>query len=220
MERKRFDPVRMVYKPIVFLLCLGPLAFLTFNFLTDNLSANPLSDITNETGVWTLRFLAVTLSIPPLRKLTGWSPLQRFRRMLGLFAFFYVSLHFTTYIYLDKFFDWPEIVKDVAKRPFITVGFSAFLLLIPLAITSFDSLMKWMGGKRWKRLHALVYVCATLGVIHYYWLVKADVRRPVIYGVIVGVLLGYRLVVYLLRRSNSRQSARKEPQTLPNPEPL
>ncbi len=201
MMRKRFDPVGPLYKPIVFLLCLAPLGLLAYNYFTDNLSANPLSDITNETGVWTLRFLIITLSITPLRKLTGWSPLQRFRRMVGLFAFLYVSLHFTTYIYLDKFFDWPEIVKDIAKRPFITVGFTALVLLIPLAITSFDLLMKRMGGKRWKRLHRMVYIVACLGVIHYYWLVKADTHRPLTYGAIVLVLLGYRLWEHLVNRA-------------------
>lgn len=207
MIGKRFDPVGLFFKPIAFLLCLVPLGLLTYNYFTDNLSANPLSDITNETGVWTLRFLIVTLSITPLRKLTGWSPLQRFRRMVGLFAFFYVSLHFTTYIYLDKFFDWPEIVKDIAKRPFITVGFTALVLLIPLAITSIDLLMKRMGGRRWKRLHRLVYIVACLGVIHYYWLVKADTHRPLTYGVIVLVLLGYRVWEHFVSRAaKSRRS--------------
>ncbi len=192
MSNKRFDAVGVVLKPIVFVLCLLPLAFLVVNFLTDNLSANPISDITNETGVWTLRFLVITLAITPVRIVTGWSPLQRFRRMTGLFAFFYVCLHFLTYVYLDKFFDVQEMLKDIGKRPFITVGFSALLLLTPLAITSFDSVMRRMGGRRWKRLHRIVYVCACLGVIHYYWLVKADTHRPVIYGAIVATLLGFR----------------------------
>ena len=220
MRSRRFDPVKSVYKPIVFLLCLVPLGLLTYNFFTDNLSANPLSDITNETGVWTLRFLVITLSITPLRKLTGWAPLQRFRRMVGLFAFFYVSLHFTTYIYLDKFFDWPEIVKDVAKRPFITIGFTALLFLIPLAVTSFDRLMKLMGGLRWKKLHRLVYVVACLGVIHYYWLVKADTQRPLTYGALVLTLLGFRLWVYLVNRAAKNRRPASQSVVAANPEIL
>ncbi len=196
MGERRTDWVRVVFKPMVFILCLLPLGLLAYNAFTDNLSANPISDITNETGVWTLRLLVMTLSVTPLRRITGWSSLQRFRRMLGLFAFLYVCLHFTTYIYLDKFFDWQEMIRDIAKRPFITVGFTAFALLIPLAMTSFDSVMKWMGGKRWRRLHRIIYVCAALGVIHYLWLVKADTHRPVIYGIIVAFLLGYRAWAY------------------------
>jgi methionine sulfoxide reductase heme-binding subunit len=197
MSSKRFDTVRFVVKPVIFLLCLLPLGLLIYNFFTDNLSANPISDITNETGIWTLRFLVITLSITPLRKLTGWSPLQRLRRMVGLFAFLYVCLHFSTYIYLDKFFDWHEMLKDISKRPFITVGFTALILLTPLAMTSIDSVMRWMGGKQWRMLHRIVYVCSILGVIHYLWLVKADKQRPVIYGVIVILLLGYRLWVFI-----------------------
>jgi methionine sulfoxide reductase heme-binding subunit len=196
MDGGKKDWVRIVFKPLVFLLCLLPLGFLAFKAFTDNLSANPISDITNETGVWTLRFLIITLSVTPLRRISGWSFLQRFRRMFGLFAFLYVSVHFTTYIYLDKFFDWAEMLRDIAKRPFITVGFTAFTLLIPLAVTSFDSLMKWMGGRRWRRLHSTIYFCAVLGVIHYLWLVKADTQRPIIYGIFVLLLLGYRVWVY------------------------
>jgi len=196
MREGKRDWIRSVLKPVVFIICLLPLTLLVYNFFTDNLSANPISDVTNETGVWTLRFLVITLSVTPIRRITGWSSLQRFRRMFGLFAFMYVFLHFTTYVYLDKFFDWQEIVKDVAKRPFITVGFSALLLLTPLGLTSFDSVMRWMGGKRWRRLHQLVYVCGVLGVVHYWWLVKADTQRPVTYGIIVLSLLGYRFWVY------------------------
>jgi len=218
MREKRFDAVRFVFKPAVFLLCLIPLGLLVYNFFTDNLSANPISDITNETGTWTLRFLVVTLSITPVRKMTGWSSLQRFRRMVGLFAFLYVSLHFATYIYLDKFFDWPEVVKDVGKRPFITVGFTAFVLLTPLAATSFDSVMKWMGGKRWRMLHRLVYACATLGVIHYLWLVKADTQRPLMYGAFVAVLLGYRLWVYVRNKAAKARRQSAQNAVVPNSE--
>ncbi len=225
MGNKRLDSVDYVIKPAVFVLCLLPLGLLFYNFFTNNLSANPISDITNETGVWTLRFLLITLSITPLRRITGWSSLQRFRRMVGLFAFLYVSLHFTTYLYLDKFFDWQEILMDVGKRPFITVGFAAFTFLTPLALTSFDSIMKRMGGKRWKRLHRVVYACAVLGVIHYLWLVKADKQRPLAYGIIVVILLSYRLWVFLASRWLKKRSKDKRPavnsdskllQTLPN----
>ncbi|MBI3585505.1 MAG: sulfoxide reductase heme-binding subunit YedZ [Ignavibacteriales bacterium] len=192
--------IKWVYKPIVFIVCLGPLAWLSWNALNDNLSANPIDDITKETGIWTLRFLMITLTVTPLRKISGWSQLSRFRRMVGLYAFFYGCLHFTTYIYLDKFFDLDEILKDIAKRPFITIGFAAFSIMVPLAITSTDRITKWVGGKRWQILHRLVYVSAICGVIHYLWLVKADTRRPLTYGAILAVLLGYRLWDYLRPR--------------------
>ena len=187
-------------KSAVFLLALLPFAILMYDFAADKLSANPLDDITDTTGTWTLRFLLITLANTPLRKITGWNTLAQLRRMTGLFAFFYVCLHFTTYLWLDKFFDWNEIVKDVAKRPFISVGFTSFVLLIPLALTSWNRAMKWMGGKRWKILHRLVYVTAVGGVIHYLWLVKADTHRPLIYGVILSVLLVYRLSGFLRKR--------------------
>lgn len=207
MRERRFDVVGFVLKPLVFVLCLLPLGLLIYNFFTDNLSPNPISDITNETGVWTLRYLVITLAISPLRKITGWSALQRFRRMVGLFAYLYVCLHFSTYIYLDKFFDWQEIMKDIGKRPFITVGFSALVLLTPLALTSWDSMMRRLGGRRWKQLHRLVYVCVTLGVIHYLWLVKADTQRPLIYGAFVALFLAFRLwesVSGKLKKSRAR----------------
>jgi sulfoxide reductase heme-binding subunit YedZ len=225
MSNGRFDWVRAVFKPVAFILCLLPLGLLGYDFFTDNLSANPISDFTNVTGVWTLRFLVITLSITPLRKISGWTSLQRFRRMIGLFAFLYVCLHFTTYIYLDKFFDWQEIIKDISKRPFITVGFTAVTLLIPLAVTSFDAVVRRMGGKRWRRLHRLVYVCAILGVVHYFWLVKADTQRPVIYGIIVMLLLCYRLWAFLAARAAKKHQFKEQPsdtsdseflQTLPN----
>jgi sulfoxide reductase heme-binding subunit YedZ len=196
MAIRRMDWTRRVAKPLVFLLGLMPLAFLVWGFLTNSLSANPISDLTKESGIWTLRFLVITLAITPVRKITGWNQLQRLRRMIGLFAFFYGCLHFTTYIYLDKFFEWQEILKDVAKRPFITAGFTAFALLVPLAATSPDAVVKWMGGKRWRLLHRLVYFSAVAGVIHYLWLVKADTRRPLTYGFLVFVLLTVRFVWY------------------------
>jgi sulfoxide reductase heme-binding subunit YedZ len=165
------------------------------------LSANPISDITNTTGTWTLRFLVITLAITPLRRLTRINALIRFRRMAGLFAFFYASLHFLTYVWLDQFFQWDDILKDVVKRKFITVGFSAFLMLIPLAVTSTKKMIQRMGGKGWNRLHRLVYAAAICGVIHYLWLVKADTQRPVVYAWLVGILLGYRVWESLRRRS-------------------
>lgn len=175
-------------KPSVFLLCLLPFCLLLWNAYHGRLTANPIKEITHFTGSWALNFLLVTLSITPLRKLTGRNTLSRYRRMLGLFTFFYASLHFLTYLALDQFFDWHEIVRDVAKRPYITVGFTAFVLLIPLAVTSTNRMMRRLG-KNWRRLHSLVYVVGVCAIIHYLWLVKADIRPPVIYGLILGVLL-------------------------------
>ncbi|TAK59929.1 MAG: sulfoxide reductase heme-binding subunit YedZ [Bacteroidetes bacterium] len=189
--------IKWLAKPTVFLLALLPFAILMWNFLNDELSANPIDDITDETGTWTLRFLVITLAVTPLKKITGWNSIGLFRRMMGLFAFFYSFLHFSTYIYLDQFFEWESIVADVAKRPFITVGFACFVLLIPLALTSFNKSVKWLGGKRWTWLHKLVYLIAIGGVIHYLWLVKADMQRPLTYGGIVLVLLGIRAYYFL-----------------------
>jgi sulfoxide reductase heme-binding subunit YedZ len=203
--------IRRVLKPALFVLCLVPLALLVWNALNDNLSANPIADITAETGTWTLRFIVITLSVTPLRRLTGWAPAQQLRRMFGLYAFFYGSLHFFTYIYLDQFFDLREIVADIAKRPFISVGFAGFVLMVPLAVTSNDRLTRWMGGKRWKQLHRLIYVTAIAGVVHYLWLVKADTQRPLTYGVIVGVLLGYRVWVALSPKLSSYLATQRRP---------
>jgi methionine sulfoxide reductase heme-binding subunit len=191
------------FKVVVFLACLVPLARLGWKAYSGNLGANPIEVITHSTGDWTLIFLLITLSITPLRKLTGQLWLIRYRRMLGLFAFFYVVLHFLTYIWLDKFFDVHEMLVDVAKRRFITVGFAGFVLLIPLAVTSTAGWIRRLGGKRWNRLHQLIYVSATAGVIHYIWLVKADIRKPLEYALVLGVLLGYRLVVWLRPRIQS-----------------
>jgi sulfoxide reductase heme-binding subunit YedZ len=177
----------------VFGACLSPLIVLAWQALTGNLGANPIDEITDQTGIWTLRFLLITLAVTPARRLTGWNRLIQFRRMLGLFAFFYGSLHFVTYIWLDQFFLIEEIIADVMQRPFITVGFASFVLLIPLAVTSTTAMIKRLGGKWWQRLHRLVYAIAIGGVMHYLWLVKADIRQPLIYGGILGVLLAYRL---------------------------
>lgn len=199
-------------KVAVFILALVPLGMLLYGAAMGELSANPIKDVTEETGIWTLRFIVITLSITPLRKITGWSRLARFRRMIGLFAFFYGFLHFTTYVYLDQFFAFDEILKDVAKRPFITVGFAAFVLMIPLAITSPNRVVKWMGGKRWQLLHRLVYGVALCGVFHYLWLVKADTSRPLRYGAVVAVLLLFRVWDYLrTRKIGGKLKAKKRP---------
>jgi sulfoxide reductase heme-binding subunit YedZ len=184
------------FKPVVFLVCLIPLALLGWKAYSGALGANPIEVITHATGDWTLRFLLITLAITPIRKLTGRLWLIRFRRMFGLFAFFYGTLHFLTYIWLDKFFDLHEMLHDVAKRRFITVGFTGFVLLIPLAFTSTAGWIRRLGGKRWQALHRLIYFSALAGVIHYWWLVKADIHLPLEYGAILAVLLGYRIAVW------------------------
>jgi len=184
------------FKPVVFLACLIPLALLGWKAYSGGLGANPIEVITHATGDWTLRFLLITLAVTPVRKLTGQLWLIRYRRMFGLFAFFYATLHFLTYIWLDKFFDLHEMLHDVAKRRFITVGFTGFVLLIPLAITSTKGWIRRLGGQRWQALHRLIYLSAIAGVIHYWWLVKADIRTPLKYGAILAVLLGYRIAVW------------------------
>jgi methionine sulfoxide reductase heme-binding subunit len=189
-------------KVFVFLLCLVPLGLLIWRLLTNNLGANPVEFIQHATGDWTLRFLIFTLCITPFRKLLNLPDLIRFRRMLGLFAFFYVFLHFLTYLGPDQSFDLAGMWKDVAKRPFITVGFAGFVSLIPLAITSTTGWIRSIGGKRWQMLHRLIYFAAVCGVIHYYWLVKSDVRKPLFYGALVAILLLWRLVSWILKRRN------------------
>jgi sulfoxide reductase heme-binding subunit YedZ len=193
-------------KAVVFALCLGPFAALCWRAFQHDLSANPIEFITHATGDWTLRFLCMTLAITPLRKLLNLPDLIRFRRMLGLFAFFYVCLHFSTYLVLDKFFDFSEIWKDIAKRRFITVGFFAFVLLIPLAITSTAGWIRRLGGRRWQLLHRAIYISAVCGVIHYYWLVKSAVLRPLAYGTLVAVLLLWRLGDWFVRRGRMAQA--------------
>lgn len=193
------------YKPLVFLICLIPLARLIYLGLTDGLGANPIEFITRSTGTWTLTGLMITLAVTPLRRLTSYNALVRYRRMLGVFTFFYASLHFTTYIWLDQFFSLPEILKDIYKRPFITVGFAAFVLLIPLALTSTNAMMRRLG-KRWQQLHRLVYLIGALGVLHYVWLVKKDLTQPLIYGAVLLVLLAMRLPLVASRLSGWRQA--------------
>jgi len=177
----------------VFLICLLPFAVLGWRALHHGLTANPIEFITHATGDWTLRFILVTLSVTPFRKLLGLPDLIRFRRMFGLFAFFYGCLHFTTYIWLDKFFDLKEVWKDIDKRPYITLGFLAFVLMIPLAITSTAGWIRRLGGRQWQVLHRLIYLTAIAGVVHYYWLVKSAIIRPLTYAAILTVLLLWRI---------------------------
>jgi sulfoxide reductase heme-binding subunit YedZ len=193
-------------KAAVFLICLLPLASLGWRGLHDGLTANPIEFITHATGDWTLRLILITLCVTPFRKLLGLPELIRFRRMLGLFAFFYGCLHFTTYIWLDKFFDLKEVWKDIAKRPYITVGFLAFVLLIPLAITSTAGWIRRLGGRCWQLLHRGIYITVVAGVIHYYWLVKSAVLRPLTYGAIVAVLLLWRLAAKFRSRMGTEQA--------------
>jgi sulfoxide reductase heme-binding subunit YedZ len=183
-------------KVFVFALCLMPLLLLGWRGYRQDLGANPIEFITHATGTWTLRFLVFTLAVTPFRKLLRLPELIKFRRMLGLFAFFYGCLHLTTYLWLDKFFDWREILKDVEKRRFIMAGFTGYLAMVSLAITSTAGWIRRLGGKQWQRLHRLVYVSVIAGVVHYYWLVKSDVRQPAFYGFLVGILLLYRVAVW------------------------
>jgi len=187
-------------KVAVFLLCLIPFLELLNRALHNRLGANPVEFLQHATGDWILRFLVFTLAITPLRKLFNLPDLIRFRRMLGLFAFFYACLHFLTYIGPDQSFDLSAMWKDIAKRPFITVGFTAFVLLIPLAVTSTTGWIRRLGGKRWQMLHRAIYASAVLGVVHYYWLVKSDVRKPLFYGALVVILLLWRLAGWISRR--------------------
>jgi len=184
-----------VLKPVVFLLCALPVAALIWAIVYDpqSFGANPWSAITDRTGDWTLRFVLFTLAITPLRLITGWNAAIRFRRMVGLFAFFYGFLHFLTYVWFTEFFDLHAIIEDIVKRPFITVGFLGFVLMIPLAITSTKKWISRLGGKRWLLLHKAVYITGILGVIHYIWRVKSDIEVPMIYAILLALLLGYRI---------------------------
>src|SRR6266568_1683413 len=177
----------------VFVAGLLPLAVLAWQAVTDNLGANPIKEITEQTGIWTLRFVLITLAVTPARRLTGWNRVIQLRRLLGLFAFFYGGLHFVTYVWLDQFFMVQEMMADVVARPFITVGFLSFVLLIPLAVTSTTAMIKRLGGTWWQRLHRLIYVIGIGGVVHYLWLVKADVQSPLTYGGLLALLPGYRV---------------------------
>jgi sulfoxide reductase heme-binding subunit YedZ len=193
---------KRVLRPLVYLAALTPFFDLVWRAVDQSLSANPIKEITEVTGIWTLRFLVITLAVTPLRDLTGWSQIGTFRRMLGLFAFFYGFLHFTTYVALDQYFALEDIFSDVVKRPFITVGFASFLLMIPLALTSPNRVARRIGGRRWKALHRTVYAVALGGVFHYLWLVKADTSRPLLYGSILMSLLLFRIWSYFRSRRN------------------
>lgn len=182
-----------VIKALLFVTCLLPLATLIYTWLTDGLGANPIEALTRGLGDWALRLLLITLAVTPLRRLSGLSWLTRLRRMLGLYTFFYALLHVSSYVVLDQFFDWAAIFNDIVKRPFITVGFSAFLLLIPLAATSTNAMIKRLGGRRWQSLHRVVYAIGMLAVLHYWWMVKQDITQPAIYAVLLAVLLASRL---------------------------
>jgi methionine sulfoxide reductase heme-binding subunit len=191
-------------KIAIFLAALIPLERLLWKAFHDGLGANPIEVITHATGDWTLILVLITLSITPLRQITHQYWLIGVRRMVGLFAFFYGTLHFLTYIWLDKFFDVPEMLKDIAKRRFITVGFAAFVLMIPLALTSTAWSIRRLGGKRWQRLHRLIYLTGILAVIHYFWLVKADHRKPIAYGIVLSILLLYRVGVWMSEKASER----------------
>jgi sulfoxide reductase heme-binding subunit YedZ len=195
---KMFNPSAKQFsalKASLFVLALLPFARLVLFAFTDRLGANPIEFITRNSGDWTLYFLCFTLAVTPLRRLTKWNWLIKLRRMVGLFAFFYAVLHFTTFLWFDHFFNVDEMLRDVVKRPFITVGFTAFLLLIPLAVTSTNSMVRRLGGKRWQWLHRSVYLIASLGILHFWWMKagKHDFSRPILFGVIVGILLLLRV---------------------------
>ena len=195
--------MRWIVKPLLWIVCLTPAARLLIGALRDDLGANPIEALTLTTGFWTLVLLMATLAVTPLRRLTGWNRLVQLRRPLGLFAFFYVTLHFLVYIVLDQFFAFGYIIEDIAERPYITVGFTAFLLLIPLAITSTRGWIRRMG-RNWQRLHRVLYLAAGLGVLHFFWKVKADTREPLLFAGILAVLLASRLPTWLRRRRAAR----------------
>jgi methionine sulfoxide reductase heme-binding subunit len=197
---------RRLTKPLVFILCLVPLAGLVFIVLTGRTSANPAEDILLTTGIWALRFLLATLTITPLRRLTGWNVLIQYRRMLGLFTFFYATVHLASYIAFDRFFAFDEILADIAKRPFITAGMAAFVLMLPLAVTSTKGWIRRLG-RRWQMLHRIIYVCAMAGCLHFIWKVKVVIGEPVYYAVFLALLLAFR-VVWQLRAS---QRIRRQP---------
>ena len=196
-------------KPPIFLVCLAPLAHLVWMGFHDELGANPVEYITHSTGTWTLVGLCATLSITPLRRILKQNWLIRLRRMFGLFAFFYVSLHFTTWVWLYSGFDVHAMIADVYKRPFITAGFTAFVLLIPLAATSTSGMIRRLGGRRWRMLHNLIYISAIAGVTHYYWLVKSDETVPLRFAAVVAVLLGYRAIRHALQRKQQAAAAKR-----------
>ena len=205
-------------KAFLFALALLPAARLLLFGFTDSLGANPIEFITRSSGDWTLYFLCITLAVTPLRRFTNWNWLIKLRRMLGLFTFFYACLHFTTFLWFDHFFDVGEMLKDVVKRPFITVGFIAFVLLIPLALTSTNSMIRRLGGKRWQWLHRSLYAISMLGILHFWWMRagKHNFEKPIVFGTIVALLLLVRVYFALRSRSSQRTSAQKR-QVTPTP---
>jgi methionine sulfoxide reductase heme-binding subunit len=221
---------RWIYKPLVFAACLVPLVWLAcgaFGWFGASLGADPVKELEHECGKTALNLLLLTLAVTPVRELTGQPQLLRLRRMLGLFAFFYVVVHFTIYVVLDLELNFATLGADIAKRPYITIGFGALLLLVPLAVTSTNGMMRRLG-RRWQSLHRLVYVIAILGVWHFYWQVKRDVREPLIYAAILAALLGYRVVRARMRRraavtpaaavraANLKSTSRPGPSLLPS----
>lgn len=200
--------VRFVLKPAIFVAALGPASLLAWQAWRGTLGANPVETLTHQTGLWALRFLLITLAVTPVRRVTGWVELVRCRRMLGLWAFFYAGCHFAVYIALDQAFGFDYIAEDIAERPYITVGFTGLVLLVPLALTSSAGMIRRLGGRRWRRLHRLVYASALCGVVHYLWLVKADIRHPLAYGAVLAVLLGARAWFALQRKVLDKQPAR------------
>jgi methionine sulfoxide reductase heme-binding subunit len=194
-------------KVVVFIAMLYPLARIVLFGVTDRLGANPIEFITRSTGLWTLVYLCITLAITPVRRLTGFTALARFRRMIGLYAFFFAVLHFTTYIWFDKWFDVAAIIKDIGKRPFITVGFAAFVLLIPLAVTSPKAMVRKLG-RRWQTLHRAIYLIAVLAILHFWWMRagKHDLAWPKFYGAIVCALLAWRVIAWLSARVARRRA--------------
>jgi sulfoxide reductase heme-binding subunit YedZ len=196
----------VLVKCVIWVVCLAPLFRLGYKALTGGLTANPIEFITLSTGTWTLVFIMATLAITPIRQFTGQNWLIKLRRLIGLFAFFYVCLHFLTYIWLDKFFDLRDMARDVLKRPFITAGFLAFVLMIPLAATSTAGAIRRLGGRRWQRLHRLIYLTGIAGVVHYWWKVKADTRDPATFAAVLAVLLGCRILNRLMTRTVPRNA--------------
>ncbi|HUO60312.1 MAG TPA: protein-methionine-sulfoxide reductase heme-binding subunit MsrQ [Candidatus Acidoferrales bacterium] len=199
-----------VLKPIVFLACLLPLLSLVYAGFTAHLGADPVMRVTHVTGGWTLKLLLVSLAITPLRRITGVTWLIQYRRMIGLFSFFYACLHLLTYLVLDQSLNPGRIVHDIGKRPFVTVGFAAWALLVPLAITSTQSAIRRLG-KKWQSLHRIVYLAAAFGVLHFYWLVKKDVSEPLSYAAVLAILLGYRAVLYAVERTRRAPQPAKQP---------
>ena len=206
MRKRRWSKV------VVFALGLVPFFWLLWRAYNHRLTANPIEYITHYTGDWTLRLIVITLCITPARRIFHRPELIKYRRMIGLFAFFYASLHFFTYLVLDKFFDWREILTDIGKRTYITVGFTALVILTALAVTSTTGWIRRLGGKRWQQLHRLIYAAVIAGVIHYYWSVKSDVRDPIFYAFLAAVLLGYRVWVAKFKKTASAPPLRKSPE--------